>query len=175
MRLYLVRHGESVANATNGLERTTETPLSERGIGQAEVVADRFVGVPLDHLYTSASVRTTQTGEILSRRTGAPLERWPELGEITADETFDAVSARAASVLDRLVRDHAEQTIVCVSHATMIETIVARAVFGEGLTTTIIDAVRMHFGTTNTGITICEWTQKDGWMLMTFNGSSHLA
>ena len=41
MKLYLVRHAESLKNI-NGLDRTIETPLSEKGEVQAGIVAKRL-------------------------------------------------------------------------------------------------------------------------------------
>ncbi len=174
MKLYLVRHGESLASA-QGRERTEESLLSEKGIEQVEFVADRFENVLINHLYVSPSVRAKQTGDILAQRTHVPAEQWADLLAIDEKaESFDELNARAARVLDRLVREHKSETIVCVSHAMMVRMITMRAIFGEDLTEKISEDIRERFGVTNTGVTMCEWTEAHGWMLMTFNGSSHL-
>ena len=54
--LYLVRHGEHL-DAEHGLE---DGPLSPRGRRQAELLADRLSGVPLDALWHSPLERAAE-------------------------------------------------------------------------------------------------------------------
>lgn len=62
--LYLVRHGEHL-DAEHGLE---DGPLSPRGRRQAELLADRLSGVPLDALWHSPLERAAETARAVATR-----------------------------------------------------------------------------------------------------------
>ncbi|WP_314856765.1 histidine phosphatase family protein [uncultured Microbacterium sp.] len=62
--LYLVRHGEHL-DAEHGLE---DGPLSPRGRRQAELLADRLSGVPLDALWHSPLERAAETARAVAVR-----------------------------------------------------------------------------------------------------------
>lgn len=64
--LYLVRHGEQV-DAEFGLP---EGPLSERGLEQAALVADRLASVRFDAAYTSPMQRAIDTASVVTSRLG---------------------------------------------------------------------------------------------------------
>ena len=172
--VYLIRHAESLKNK-DGLDRTTETPLSENGSKQAETVAKRIENIKIDIIYSSSYQRARQTAEIISKKNNTPIELWEHLIEAnTQKETFEELNSRSGAILDHLLTHHRNQSVLCISHASMIETIIAKMVFGDKLSSSIMQDIRKHFGTTNTGISICEYTENDGWVLHTFNDSSHL-
>lgn len=62
--LYLVRHGEHL-DAEHGLE---DGPLSPRGRRQAELLADRLSGVPLDALWHSPLERAAEAARAVAVR-----------------------------------------------------------------------------------------------------------
>ena len=62
--LYLVRHGEHL-DAEHGLE---DGPLSPRGKRQAELLADRLSGVPLDAVWHSPLERAAETARAVAER-----------------------------------------------------------------------------------------------------------
>ena len=62
--LYLVRHGEHL-DAEHGLE---DGPLSPRGRRQAELLADRLSGVPLDAVWHSPLLRAAETARAVAGR-----------------------------------------------------------------------------------------------------------
>lgn len=64
--LYLVRHGEQV-DAEFGLP---EGPLSERGLEQAALVADRLASVSFDAAFTSPLQRAIDTASVITHRLG---------------------------------------------------------------------------------------------------------
>lgn len=174
MKVFLIRHGESTANkrVPNQSSRTT---LSKHGIEQAKNVAEKLANIKIGIIYSSTHLRAKQTAEIISQKIKKPIEYWEELLEINSlKENFDDQNQRSKKVLEHLIFHHKNQSVICVSHATMIEAIIAKMIFGESLSGQIMLAIKKHFGTTNTGISICEFTEKDGWVLHTFNDSSHL-
>lgn len=81
--LWIVRHGESVANAGGVTEgATSEVPLTKLGYRQARDVADRIQKCP-DRLVTSPFLRARQTAvPVLNRWRFVPFEVWP-IGEFT--------------------------------------------------------------------------------------------
>lgn len=62
--LYLVRHGEHL-DAEHGLE---DGPLSPRGRRQAELLADRLSGVPLNAVWHSPLERAAETARAVAGR-----------------------------------------------------------------------------------------------------------
>ncbi len=81
MKLFLVRHGETMGNIGN-LYQTADTPLSPEGENQAKKVADRFKGASIDLIYSSTHVRAQETSKLISKETGAKIEPWEKLMEI---------------------------------------------------------------------------------------------
>jgi 2,3-bisphosphoglycerate-dependent phosphoglycerate mutase len=103
MQLYFIRHGQSNNNAImDDIERENyifhrepDPDLTSSGYRQADLVAqylakgngsDRFdsqnrEGFGLTHLYCSLMVRSIETGLPISRKTGLPLQAWPEVHE----------------------------------------------------------------------------------------------
>jgi len=73
MRIYLIRHGETVSNASRTIQHP-HTPLSERGQEQARRLAERMRGLPLAAVLTSDYARARATAEAVSAATGAPLQ-----------------------------------------------------------------------------------------------------
>ena len=73
MHLYLVRHGESEANAAE-MVQGYEPPLTERGREQARFVAERFKTIPVDAIYASPMPRAKETAEIINSIIQKPLE-----------------------------------------------------------------------------------------------------
>ena len=75
MRIYFARHGESKANILHvHSNRGYVHPLTEKGRGQAAVLAQKLGGTPVSRLFTSPLMRAVQTGEILSAALGVPYE-----------------------------------------------------------------------------------------------------
>ena len=80
MTVHLVRHGETPFNAARILQHP-DTPLSERGVMQAERVARRLAGCGLAAILTSDYARARATAEAIHAATGAPIEVEPLLRE----------------------------------------------------------------------------------------------
>lgn len=92
--VYLVRHGETAHNAARILQPAA-TPLSERGIAQAERVAARLATAGLVRVLASDLRRAEMTAEAIARACGAPLARDPDL----AERNFGALRGRAYAEL----------------------------------------------------------------------------
>jgi broad specificity phosphatase PhoE len=79
-RLFLIRHGETVGNASRTVQRP-DNPLSPRGIAQADRLARRLGSEGIAHIVSSDLARARATAEHLRRVTGAPLSFEPLLQE----------------------------------------------------------------------------------------------
>ena len=73
MRLYLVRHGQTVANAERRFQGHKDFPLSEIGEQQVQRVADRFREIPVDHIYSSDLGRALATAEAIAEVHAKPV------------------------------------------------------------------------------------------------------
>jgi probable phosphoglycerate mutase len=80
MAIYLLRHGETGANAARVVQRA-DVPLSARGREQALLLARRLATVGIARIRSSDLVRAVETAEALAAATGAPVELDPELAE----------------------------------------------------------------------------------------------
>jgi probable phosphoglycerate mutase len=80
MAILLVRHGETSANATRVVQHP-DAPLSERGLAQAERLAERLAQLGVAAIVSSDHARARATAEHVRAATNAPLELWPELCE----------------------------------------------------------------------------------------------
>lgn len=85
MRLLLIRHAETTANAQRLLDTAPPgADLTELGRGQAAELVDRLAETPLDAIYVSDLVRTHQTAAPLAAaRDLVPIKR-PGVREIQA-------------------------------------------------------------------------------------------
>jgi len=79
MRIYLLRHGQSQANA--GISDTIDCSLTDLGKRQAEAVAEALSPVGVDVILSSPYRRCLETAELIRRRSGAAAEFWPAIGE----------------------------------------------------------------------------------------------
>jgi probable phosphoglycerate mutase len=145
-RLILVRHGESVGNATETFTDSPEVPLTELGRAQAresaELLSKLFRPV---RLISSPFRRAVETAEIIAEVLALPIDVEPnvreqDLGDLHGQpyeaaprspgfhqhhfgqwrppngETLSEVRDRAVPVLARLARAHSEVDITIVCH-----------------------------------------------------------
>ena len=72
MSILLVRHGETALNAARIVQHP-ETPLNERGIGQAQRLAARLAEFPVAGIVSSDYKRAHMTAEAIAGVTGLPI------------------------------------------------------------------------------------------------------
>ena len=80
MAIFIVRHGETDGNASRMIQ-SPETPLNERGIAQAEALAERLAGEGVARILASDYTRARMTAGALHRATGVSIEIDPRLRE----------------------------------------------------------------------------------------------
>lgn len=79
--LYLVRHGETVDNASHIMQGQTQGELNEEGRKQASVVADEMSGMHIDAFISSDLKRAYDTCKIIASPHGADVVTTPLLRE----------------------------------------------------------------------------------------------
>ena len=95
MAILIVRHGETPSNRAR-IVQTPETPLSTRGVAQAERLADRLSDQPVIRIVSSDLTRARMTAERIVAQTGAPLHLDPLLQE----RNFGEIRGTAYADLD---------------------------------------------------------------------------
>ncbi|MBQ6019734.1 MAG: histidine phosphatase family protein [Clostridia bacterium] len=78
MELYIVRHGQSAANA--GIEKD-DPELTELGLRQADLLGERFKEIRFDRIYASTLLRAAQTAAGAAKYQTAPIGIVPALVE----------------------------------------------------------------------------------------------
>lgn len=173
--LYLVRHGESEANATGRFAGQHDSPLTARGREQAEAVAEFLSGVRFDRVIASDLSRARDTAAAIARRQGLAVETTPDLREIdvgdaegkpfedmrqrpdwTPDgfvqwpggESLEQAYTRARAAIERIVRESPGATVCIVGHGGIARILVSHFM---GL---LPKLYRHHKPTTNTDLTI---------------------
>jgi broad specificity phosphatase PhoE len=188
--ILLIRHGETPGNAER-IVQTPETPLSRRGMGQAERLAERLARSGIARILSSDLARATMTAEYLRLATGVPLQLDPLLQErsfgairgtpydrLTVDifapdyqppegESWEVFHARVdrAWALMRRVAAETEGHLVVVTHGLVCRSLAARhLILPEGQ-----EAPERW---TNTGLTIADGPAP--WRVRLLNCSVHL-
>ena len=170
MTIFLLRHAETVFNAAR-IVQPADTPLSERGLAQAERLADRLEGAGITTVWTSDLARALTTADVLQRRTGARLVVDPDLQERNygairgtpyaalrddifgpdyvppEGESWGDFHARVDRAWGRITASPSDAPIAVVTHGLVCWSIVSRHVSGA-------PAPPMRFG--NTSVTILD-------------------
>ncbi|AMH13774.1 adenosylcobalamin/alpha-ribazole phosphatase [Citrobacter youngae] len=82
MRLWLVRHGETEANVAGLYSGHAPTPLTERGIVQAQSLSGLLRNVPFDNVLCSELERARHTTQLILAERDVPVRVMPELNEM---------------------------------------------------------------------------------------------
>lgn len=138
MRLFLVRHGQTVANKEHRYVGPWETPLTELGKEQARAIAPILKDIKFQKVYSSNIGRAIETarlaldgrepiqttylrefdegtlmGKTIAERDalygGDPVKRWDY--SVVDGESADEVCARLRKFLDELEKDPCENVI----------------------------------------------------------------
>ena len=174
MSLLLIRHGETALNVARVLQ-PADTPLSERGVAQAEALAARLAAMDVRAIVSSDLPRALRTAQAIAAATGAPIETTPLLqernfgdwrglpydsmpidpltmaGAPPGGESADTFAQRVAAAFAHVVQRRAALggTLAIVTHGLVIRALLGAHVrLGEGV------ALPGHLG--NTGLSVIE-------------------
>lgn len=194
MNIYLLRHGETPANAARVVQ-TPDTPLSDRGVRQAERLAQRLRGEGVASILSSTLRRATMTAEHVSAAAGVPIvlradlqERnygdvrglpYDEVGadildpdfEPPAGETWREFHQRVEGVwrhLQKVIQDmpeHRRGNLMVVSHGLVLHSLVSRF-----LDTSAVSGMPLRFR--NASVTVVE--AQPPWRVTVLDCTRHL-
>ena len=75
IKLYFVRHGESIANLLRKFSNSgIKHPLTEMGVAQARALAQKLAGIPFESIHSSPVLRAMQTAQIVAEQLHVPVE-----------------------------------------------------------------------------------------------------
>ncbi len=183
MYIYIVRHGETYGNL-NG-DGFSETDLTEKGINQVDLLAERFKDIKIDRFYTSNLIRAVKTAEavrkyhkdspiyadcdLLEYGTAADYCGLPdgELHKICPDliirnryclgeETPELALRRAKRIFEKIKEENAfDSTVFIVAHGTF-NTFLLLAVIGFPI------KENFNFSQDNTGVSLVRLLDDNG-------------
>ncbi len=141
MKLFLVRHGQTVANLERRYVGPNETPLTERGREQAKSIAPILKSIKFDKVYSSNISRAVETAKLAlgvepeqtpllrefeegdltgmtvaerdEKYGGDPVKRWDY--SVVNGESADEVCARLKKFLSELEKEPCEN-VIAFSH-----------------------------------------------------------
>lgn len=176
MRLFLIRHGETVDNVAGLYAGTRDSSLTAHGVVQARRLASHLATVPVTHLFSSNLQRAVQTAEFIcdAQKDVLDVVQLPSLREKDfgpregvksgmavskeGSETFEAMMLRANDFLDNdLGQLFAKDCTVCViAHGIILgvlyRAIVARLSTLSGPRARVVKGdVPVHLSWSNTG------------------------
>lgn len=107
MKVYLVRHGQSLGNE-GGVFQPSDTPLSSVGIKQAKTLAARLKGISFNVIYSSPLPRAKETSEIISKELRKPVEVWEDIQETRNPKEVVALSRSSSKAkrIKKLIRQN---------------------------------------------------------------------
>jgi broad specificity phosphatase PhoE len=81
-KIFLARHGESMANAQKRISGQLDTPLSEKGKQQAQWLCDILQGEPLTAIFTSTLQRAIDTARLTAEHHHLQIQAFDNLKEM---------------------------------------------------------------------------------------------
>ncbi len=105
--LYFVRHGQTDWNKAFRWQGSSDNPLNQTGLEQADAIADYFVaqGVQVDAVISSPLKRAMTTGGVIAGALGLELMVEPQFHELSLGDfegkTTDELKAEYAEVFDQ--------------------------------------------------------------------------
>ena len=172
MSILLIRHGETALNVARVLQ-PADTPLSLRGVAQAEALAQRLASMRVTAIVSSDLPRALATARAIAAATGAPLEtslllRERDFGDWRGQpydgmavnpltmldappggESAAAFAGRVAQAFEYIVRRRAALggTLAVVTHGLVI-----RALLASHLSMSVSAELPAHLGNTSLSV-----------------------
>lgn len=190
MSIWIIRHGETAGNA-NRVVQTPDTPLSQRGLAQASLLAQRLAGEKISRVLASDYPRAAMTAQALGDAIGVPVESDPLLrernfgvhrgtpyAELSVDlfgpgyappggEDWDSFHARVDRAWQRIreARGGASGDVAVVTHGLVLHSLVTRHL-------RLPEWVEPVFGFGNTSVT--RVGAEPPWLVSLQNCTAHL-
>lgn len=187
-RIYILRHAEAQSNVDRDF--TGDAALTEKGVGQAQLVAARFKGKKIDGLYASKILRSRQTAEAIAAiaEAGTPGSQ-PIILDFIKERKVSCASpdqwTNVESFNDLMLRlfetkcfleNLPDGRFVIVSHAIFMRALSGYLIFGDRLTEDMLMAMNKTLLCDHTGVSKLSHNKEKGrWHIESWNDLSHLA
>lgn len=195
MKIFLIRHGETLENIGTLLMGRTDGELSQLGIKQAKKTGDALKDFEINYIYSSPLKRCLDTANLINETIKSPLEKHELLierdfgaytnasaKEVNFDEldldseenkqagveSLESIRMRIVNFLSLITKEHKDQNIVIVTHNNPI-----RLFLGEFLNKTyqeILKEYKVH----NCSINIFETSDSKEYKMILLDDTSHL-
>ena len=86
MKIYFIRHGETIWNKEKKIQGQSDIPLNEYGKELAHITAEAIKDIPFDIVYSSPLIRAKETAEILVKDRNMEIQENPLLVEMSFGE-----------------------------------------------------------------------------------------
>jgi broad specificity phosphatase PhoE len=120
MKLFLIRHGESIANKEGhrqgNSDEWTDTNLTELGLDQAKLVGERLSNEKIDRVYVSSYKRARQTAEAITNHHTVDIRIDERLRESFNAESDEEFTRRLQSAMQEIEGDNVGKTVMVVAH-----------------------------------------------------------
>lgn len=91
MEIFLIRHGQSVGNTAPDQDMP-DSPLTEKGMIQARLVADYLSDKGIAAIYSSPLIRAMQSAQPLAKLLGLPIQIMKSLYEVREGSRYEGPS-----------------------------------------------------------------------------------
>ena len=149
MKIYVARHGQTQLNVENRVCGSTDIPLTETGLLQAQQLADNAQGKGIEVIIASDMIRARQTAQAVADRLNLPVYtdhrlREQDFGKYEGTSRADAVyqaekrkfahnhyggesimklAQRVYNRMDEIVEKYSGKTVLIVCHGGVCRTI----------------------------------------------------
>lgn len=113
--IHLVRHGETIWNKSGKYQGSTDIPLSNKGIEQAEKLAEYMKHTPITAVYSSNLIRAKVTAEMIAKPHHLSVKSYAQLQELCFGDweglTFDEIESRWPGAIEKMYTTPSELEI----------------------------------------------------------------
>ena len=114
MQILYVHHAER-DRKNKSIDRQYQD-ITENGIIEANLLAEKLKQVNITAIYTSSYLRCTHTAKIINKFNNAPIYHEDRFNEMKNEETWKEFQIRHINALDEIIEKHNDDDfIVCVS------------------------------------------------------------
>lgn len=203
MKLYVVRHGESIGNVTNILQGQLNFDLTDVGYMQAQKIAQRLKNHSFDAIYSSDLRRALYTAQHINQHHNKEIIIDPQLRELThgidegrsksrveeefleqyqtdsnfkfeQGESFNELITRITPVYEALLENHKGQEVLVVCHGMVTKAFVALVQNKGEISPQEFHDFKTTWRTSNTCLYEFDITNKDEPKILTTNCTLHL-
>lgn len=150
MKVYIMRHGETVWNSKRIIQGRTNNRLSKNGISQVTRQSENFNNIKIDYIFASPLMRTMQTANIMNKVlktkvikdnriieldqkdfSGRKKETLSNEEKLILDsradssklETYQMVEERAKDFINFIKENYKDKTLLIVTHGGIAQTL----------------------------------------------------